>query len=255
MNVKVCYLLPVFTLMSLLSGCADKPVEETPDSPLHVQKLDKATLKATGSENQALMPVVFTGMLFGQEQETGGKSLGMIKNGISQTPQVILDNQVLEQAGGLSVTWDYVTELFHPDTPGEMFRQYTGILEALVLQPDIDIVLSLLPRHREFVRRCNDTAADFPGQTLHGLFTEQAQRTPDHCALKSGENQLSYRQLDETSNRMARRLKQKHIGHGCLVGILGVRDIYTIVNIIAVLKTVTPKVKTISFRYRSQVLT
>ena len=53
MNVKVCYLLPVFTLVSLLSGCADKPVEETPDSPLHVQKLDKATLKATGSENQA----------------------------------------------------------------------------------------------------------------------------------------------------------------------------------------------------------
>jgi hypothetical protein len=53
MNVKVCYLLPVFTLVTLLSGCADKPVEETQDSPLHVQKLDKATLKATGSENQA----------------------------------------------------------------------------------------------------------------------------------------------------------------------------------------------------------
>ena len=53
MNVKVCYLLPVFTLVTLLSGCADKPVEETKDSPLHVQKLDKATLKATGSENQA----------------------------------------------------------------------------------------------------------------------------------------------------------------------------------------------------------
>jgi len=53
MNVKVCYLLPVLTLVTLLSGCADKPVEETQDSPLHVQKLDKATLKATGSENQA----------------------------------------------------------------------------------------------------------------------------------------------------------------------------------------------------------
>lgn len=53
MNVKACYLLPVFTLVALLSGCADKPVEETPDSPLNVQKLDKVTLKATGSENQA----------------------------------------------------------------------------------------------------------------------------------------------------------------------------------------------------------
>lgn len=53
MNVKVCYLLPVFTLVALLSGCADKPVDDNPDSPLNVQKLDKATLKATGSENQA----------------------------------------------------------------------------------------------------------------------------------------------------------------------------------------------------------
>ena len=53
MNVKVCYLLPAFTLAVLLSGCADKPVEQSPDSPLNVQKLDKVTLQATGSENQA----------------------------------------------------------------------------------------------------------------------------------------------------------------------------------------------------------
>jgi len=53
MNVKACYLLPALTLALLLAGCAGKPVEETPDTPLNVQKLDKVSLKATGSENQA----------------------------------------------------------------------------------------------------------------------------------------------------------------------------------------------------------
>jgi len=53
MNVKFCYLLPAFIWAISLAGCASKTALETSSAPLHVQKLDKSALKATGSENQA----------------------------------------------------------------------------------------------------------------------------------------------------------------------------------------------------------
>src|SRR3712207_7501589 len=80
------------------------------------------------------MPIVFTSMLFSMEGEEKGKffdDLGEIKMGVSQTSQVYLDYQVMELNGKLSITWDYVEELFDEDVITAMFNQYIEILEAL----------------------------------------------------------------------------------------------------------------------------
>jgi amino acid adenylation domain-containing protein len=54
---------------------------------------------------------------------------------------------------------------------------------------------------------------------LHQLFQEQVQRTPDHVALIFNESTLTYRQLDERSNQLARHLQALGVGPEVLVGI------------------------------------
>jgi amino acid adenylation domain-containing protein len=57
------------------------------------------------------------------------------------------------------------------------------------------------------LRRFNDTATDYPRQrTVHSLFCEQAQRTPDALAVFDGERSWSYRALLDAATRFARVL-------------------------------------------------
>ncbi|HMD24033.1 MAG TPA: hypothetical protein VKH61_08025, partial [Streptosporangiaceae bacterium] len=52
----------------------------------------------------------------------------------------------------------------------------------------------------------NDTARDLPGVTLAELFEVQAARTPGALAVECGDGALSYAELDERANRLARYL-------------------------------------------------
>ncbi|MRA88239.1 AMP-binding protein, partial [Bacillus thuringiensis] len=57
---------------------------------------------------KAVMPIVFTSMLFPEKEEVDWTDLGEVKLGVSQTSQVYLDYQVMEIKGDLQITWDYV---------------------------------------------------------------------------------------------------------------------------------------------------
>jgi len=54
----------------------------------------------------------------------------------------------------------------------------------------------------------NRTEADYPRDgTIAGLFKQQVAKTPDALAVVAKDRQLSYRELDARSNRLARRLQ------------------------------------------------
>jgi hypothetical protein len=55
---------------------------------------------------------------------------------VSQSPQVGLDNQVLESRGGLQVTWDAVEELFCDGVLDAMFDAYGRVVEHLAATAD-----------------------------------------------------------------------------------------------------------------------
>ncbi|KXU32649.1 hypothetical protein A0J57_08855 [Sphingobium sp. 22B] len=55
--------------------------------------------------------------------------------------------------------------------------------------------------------------------TVHQLFSQQAARTPEKIALTCRMESLTYRQLDERSNRLARHLRRMGIGPDGLVGL------------------------------------
>ena len=83
----------------------------------------------------------------------------------------------------------------------------------------------------------NRTAVDYPGHsTIAELFAQQAARTPDAIALAAGDCTLSYRALDENSNRLAHYLKSLGVKPETLVGVAMERSATLVVSLLAILK-------------------
>jgi arthrofactin-type cyclic lipopeptide synthetase A len=83
----------------------------------------------------------------------------------------------------------------------------------------------------------NRTEADYPREsTIAELFAEQAARTPDTVALIAKDRQLSYRELDERANKLARHLQELGVRPDTLVGVAMGRTETLIVAMLAILK-------------------
>ncbi|MGV0421678.1 amino acid adenylation domain-containing protein [Corynebacterium simulans] len=79
---------------------------------------------------QAIAPFVYTSLLFGEGSAAGDGSgrdahvLGDVDYAISQTPQVLLDNQVMEVGGRINVAWDFVEQILEPELVEDIFDHY-----------------------------------------------------------------------------------------------------------------------------------
>ncbi len=79
---------------------------------------------------------------------------------------------------------------------------------------------------------------DYPRhRCVHELIEEQAGRNPEASAVIFGEQRLTYRELNEKANQLARFLRDRHhVGPGSLVGILVNRSIEMMIGLLGVLK-------------------
>jgi amino acid adenylation domain-containing protein len=83
----------------------------------------------------------------------------------------------------------------------------------------------------------NRTEVDYPrDSTIAELFERQAARTPDSIAVVARDRQLSYRELDESSNRLARYLQSLGVGPDTPVGVAMRRSENLVVSLLAILK-------------------
>jgi amino acid adenylation domain-containing protein len=84
----------------------------------------------------------------------------------------------------------------------------------------------------------NDTKAEYPkDKVLQELFEEQVEKTPDHLAVIFKEKNLTYRELNDRSNQLARTLREKGVRPDQIVGLM-VNDnsIEMIIGMISILK-------------------
>jgi amino acid adenylation domain-containing protein len=114
------------------------------------------------------------------------------------------------------------------------------LLAGAVADPSVPAgALGLLgeaERHA-LLREVNDTAADLGGgRTLHGLFREQAARTPDRIAAEQEDLRLTYAGLKERVLRLAGRLRRLGVGPEVRVGVLMDRSLDMLVSLLAVLE-------------------
>jgi amino acid adenylation domain-containing protein len=84
---------------------------------------------------------------------------------------------------------------------------------------------------------CNKKEVDYPREnTIAQLFEQQVARTPDAVAVVSAGRSLTYHELDQRSNQLARHLQQLGVRPERLVGIAVERSVEMMVGLLAILK-------------------
>ena len=135
---------------------------------------------------------------------------------------------------------EYNKELYEAATIERAIGHYRRLVESVVADPDRSLhALPLLTveEQDQILNIWNDTERPYPHEaTLGQLFSEQAARTPDRVALRWELRLLTYRELDEQSNRAARYLRGLGVGAEHLVGVHLGRSAEMLVWLLAVAK-------------------
>ncbi|MGV9614814.1 amino acid adenylation domain-containing protein, partial [Nocardia xishanensis] len=144
------------------------------------------------------------------------------------------------EAAGMSAEFSYALDLFDESTVAGFARRLDRILAAVIADPDVpigDIDLLATEEHAQVLVDWNDTANAVPAETLVSLFDKQAAAGPDATALVYEDEQLTYRELQERANRIARELIASGVGPESLVALAMRRSTELVVAMYAVLQT------------------
>ncbi|NIM18093.1 MAG: AMP-binding protein, partial [Candidatus Aminicenantes bacterium] len=167
----------------------------------------------------------------------------------NKTSKFDLTLHAVESEGSLVFTFEYSTSLFREETiqrfTGYFERIITGILEDKGRKLwEIEIIPE--EEKKQVLFDFNDTYKEYPAyKTLHELFAEQVQRTPDSAAVVGHgcmnawlheEILITYRELNKRSKRLAHLLKEKGVLADSIVGIKVERSVEMIIGILGILK-------------------
>lgn len=188
--------------------------------------------------NGAIMPVVFTSALYGNENNLNELFTLKTENKyqINQTSQVLLDCIISDMHGGLLLQWNYVKQMFDKELIKEMFDTYISIIQKILVN-NFTTSLPSFENKQHIYKSFNNTWEPIPKQTLIGLYESAKIKFADNIAVQHGKDELSYRELDKLACKVANYLCEQGIVKGDRVGIYSYRSINTIVCILGILKT------------------
>lgn len=139
-----------------------------------------------------------------------------------------------------SLRFEYCTKLFNEDFIKRLSSHYINILNVILENTEIKIdnidMLSQKEKN-QILYEFNNTKIDYPqNKTVIELFEEQVEKTPDNIAVVFENQKLTYKELNEKSNQLARVLIANNVAIGDMVCILLDKSLEMIVSILSILK-------------------
>jgi natural product biosynthesis luciferase-like monooxygenase protein/amino acid adenylation domain-containing protein/non-ribosomal peptide synthase protein (TIGR01720 family) len=157
----------------------------------------------------------------------------------SHTAKFDLTLQINENDEELNASLEYNTDLFDEATIERLLEHYENLLANIVADPD-EIITKLplmsSPERERLLDLCSHNGTNYTPQCLHELFEQQAARTPNAIAIAFQDEALTYRELNERANQLARYLQQQGVGPETMVGLMIERSIEMVVGLLGVLK-------------------
>ncbi|MEU4507700.1 amino acid adenylation domain-containing protein [Streptomyces sp. NPDC024089] len=140
---------------------------------------------------------------------------------------------------GLDIMIEYTTDLYDAGTIEATADRLVRLLTGAVATPDLPLAeLEMVSgQERDRLREWSGAPSPAPGLGLDALFTAQAARTPHEVALVHEEQQVTYRELDIWSNRLARHLTARGVTPGSIVAIHLERSPQLVATLLAALKS------------------
>jgi amino acid adenylation domain-containing protein/thioester reductase-like protein len=130
--------------------------------------------------------------------------------------------------------WEYSSYLFTQEAISRITEN------GIVNNPETPInqlpIISAFEQ-QQILEKWNNTQQDYPESfCIHELFTQQVIKTPDAIAVKFGNQQLTYTQLNQKANQLANYLQNCGVTSEVLVGLYLERSLDILIAILAILK-------------------
>ncbi|MFF1909988.1 amino acid adenylation domain-containing protein, partial [Kitasatospora sp. NPDC058218] len=124
-------------------------------------------------------------------------------------------------ASGGTVQLGGSSEFITAENLERLGAMYRSVLEAMAADADGDARAAHLPADdlSRLLGTWNTTVEQPVEECVHELFAAQAARTPDAIALTSGDQSLTYAELDERANRIAHHLISLGAGPERIIGL------------------------------------
>ena len=136
--------------------------------------------------------------------------------------------------------WEYSSDLFTQETISRITENFQTLLNGIVNNPETPInqlpIISAFEQ-QQILEKWNNTQQDYPESfCIHELLTQQVIKTPDAIAVKFGNQQLTYTQLNQKANQLANYLQNCGVTSEVLVGLYLERSLDILIAILAILK-------------------
>ncbi|MFD8733540.1 amino acid adenylation domain-containing protein [Streptomyces sp. NPDC059618] len=145
-----------------------------------------------------------------------------------------------DDAGGARCRLEYATSLFDRATAEAIAQRFVRVLGRLVADPARAIstldVLDAAERE-QLLAPAGDSTTTAPAATVPQLFESQAARTPDAPALTCEGRTLTYRELDERADAVARELIRHGAGPEDLAVLALPRTEDLVIGLLGILKS------------------
>lgn len=171
-------------------------------------------------------------------QEKGGKWLNrefklLEKTGYPITVYVYADKRI-------KIKIAYDPALFHDDDIEIMLNHFNNILEGLTQFQEGKVYQIPILTGEEIntiFEKWNNTKTDYPtDKCIHQLFEEQAEKTPGATAVICKGESITYFELNNRANQLARKLQKAGVKPETLVGISLHRSVNMMIAILGTLK-------------------
>ncbi|WDV92904.1 non-ribosomal peptide synthetase/type I polyketide synthase [Brevibacillus parabrevis] len=135
---------------------------------------------------------------------------------------------------------EYSTKLFAKETMERMARYFAQIMQQAVAEPEAALakveIMSGQEQQQVLVGFNQTRQQVDPGANVLSLFERQVEQHPDKAAVSLGAASLSYRELEQAANKLARYLQKRGVTREQPVGIYIERSLDMVIAMLAVLK-------------------
>jgi fengycin family lipopeptide synthetase D len=159
----------------------------------------------------------------------------------NRTSKFDLSLIAVESPDGIEFSLEYSTKMFKKETIQRMTMHFINILReitrsTLLTLSEIEILTE--EEKKQILFDFNDTYGEYPkNKTIHQLFEEQVEKTPDNVAVVFEGESLTYRELNNKANQLADLIRKQGIRNNDPVGIMVNRGINTVVGILGIIKS------------------
>lgn len=188
-----------------------------------------------GTGDKFLMPYVFTSSVGLINNEQTGAMKGKYRGGISQTPQVFIDCQVMDGEWGLIVNWDVRNDIFPQGLPERMFELFSDRIKELASSAEKwnDSCLIAVKETEKYSDEKNYKT--LPEHLIHENILKSAEMYPDKIAVVDNENTWSYSELMKRASAVAEELRKKKVERGSYIAVVMPKSAWQVAAVLGIL--------------------